>query len=126
MDRMPRSLWEHFWKWKFMAEITAFGGGGLTSTKILQRCRMSPKSWQKYFLNGLEIFFQNPFMCHISTKSVWILFKLVQCTSMVRLLYYSDQLFTNFVILVSENAEKFPFNLWRILNASFFLAVTRD
>jgi hypothetical protein len=35
---------------------------------------------------------------------------------------YSDQLFTNFVILVSEKAElkKFPFDLWRILNASFF------
>jgi hypothetical protein len=39
---------------------------------------------------------------------------------MVILLYYSDQLFTNFVILVSEKIEKFPFDLWRILNASFF------
>jgi hypothetical protein len=40
------------------------------------------------------------------------------------ILYYSDQLFTNFAILVSEKGrkinEKFPFDLWRILNASSF------
>jgi hypothetical protein len=41
-------------------------------------------------------------------------------------LYYSDQLFTNLVILVSEKAEKFTFDLWRILKAGFFSAVTCD
>src|SRR5882762_284319 len=64
-------------------KITAFGG--VTSTKILQRCRMSPKSWQKYLKDGFKIFFPKPFVCHISTKSIWISFKLVQCTSMIRL-----------------------------------------
>jgi len=28
--------------------------------------------------------------------------------------------------LLSEKAEKFPFNLWWILNRPVFLAVTRD
>ena len=42
------------------------------------------------------------------------------------ILYYSDQLITNLVILVSEKAENFTFELWQILKAGFFLAVTCD
>ena len=42
------------------------------------------------------------------------------------ILYYSDQLITNLVILVSKKAKNFTFELWQILKAGFFLAVTCD
>ena len=42
------------------------------------------------------------------------------------LLYYSDQVFTISEISVSEKADKFSFDLWRILKVAFFSAVMRD
>jgi hypothetical protein len=44
----------------------------------------------------------------------------------VLLLYYSDQVFTISEISVSEKADKFSFDLWRILKVAFFSAVMRD
>ena len=41
-------------------------------------------------------------------------------------LYYSDQVFTISEISVSEKADKFSFDLWRILKVAFFSAVMRD
>jgi hypothetical protein len=44
----------------------------------------------------------------------------------MRVLYHFDQVFTIFEISVSEKADKFSFDLWRILKVAFFSAVTRD
>ena len=44
----------------------------------------------------------------------------------VDVLYHFDQVFTILEILVSEKADKFSFELRRILKRSFFSAVTRD
>jgi hypothetical protein len=42
------------------------------------------------------------------------------------ILYHFDQVFTILEILVSEKADKFSFELRRILKRSVFSAVTRD
>jgi hypothetical protein len=44
----------------------------------------------------------------------------------VDILYHFDQVFTILKILVSEKADKFSFELRRILKRSVFSAVTRD
>ena len=51
---------------------------------------------------------------------------LYETISRTELLYHFDQVFTILEILVSEKADKFSFELRRILKRSVFLAVTRD
>jgi hypothetical protein len=65
-------------KGKLWLKTTTFGGADLNQK--IEKVQNDPKVMTKIFLKWVRNIFHKPFMCYISTKSVRISFKLVQCT----------------------------------------------
>lgn len=56
--------------------------------------------------------------------NAWMLLNalLLSMSVSISILYHFDQVFTIFGISVFEKADKFSFDLWRILKVAFFFA----